>query len=80
MEKDDTIRENQTEKNTIKAEVECPRCTKKWLYGGSRKFYVQCPDCKYTFRRNKERPQSVKVVRGPNQTAAIVAPCNTTPL
>jgi deoxyribodipyrimidine photo-lyase len=45
------------------------------------KFYVQCPDCRYTFRRNKDqKPQSVKVVRGPNQTAAIVATCNTTPL
>jgi len=26
--------------------LECPRCGKKWEYGGKNKYYATCPDCK----------------------------------
>jgi tRNA(Ile2) C34 agmatinyltransferase TiaS len=40
-------------------EVQCPRCSKKWNYHGERVFYIQCPDCKYTFRKDENEVKKI---------------------
>lgn len=34
--------------------LKCKRCTKEWEYGGDRKFWASCPDCKTSVRVKKE--------------------------
>jgi predicted nucleic acid-binding Zn-ribbon protein len=51
-------------------DLNCKRCGKNWTYGGERKFYATCPDCKTSVKISEDetpKPVENKKAKAPSK-------------
>ena len=62
----DGAKMNSSEINNNGQYLECPRCSKCWLYKGANPYYATCSFCKYSVNIRKNKIQADKIVSQAN--------------
>lgn len=43
--------------------LKCPKCGHEWEYKGTSFYYVTCPTCKFSLKRNKEEKENERTIK-----------------